>query len=101
MDTPLGFELPTTENYQQAKETLKIFATRGPADFRWLHLPSLDEEINARAAETTRSHNSFSKLLEAVGGDPAKAPSVTRAIVYNPDPGAEWVTKQIPLIIEQ
>ena len=101
LDTPLGFELPSTENYQQSKETLKVFATRGPADFRWLHLPSLDEEINARAAETTRSNNPFAKLLEAVGGDPAKAPSVTRAIVYSPDPGAEWVTKQIPLVIER
>ena len=68
LDTLLRFELPKTDNYQQSKETLKIFATRGPADFRWLRLPPLDEEINARAVETTRSHSPFSKLLEAVGG---------------------------------
>lgn len=101
LDTPLGFVLPDTENYRQSNEILKIFATRGPADFRWLHLPTLDEEINAKSAEKMRSNNPFAKLLEAVGGDPAAAPSITRAVVYDSDPGAAWVTKQIPLVIEQ
>lgn len=101
LDTRLRFKVPEGKGYQQAKETLKLFATRGPADFRWLKLPSLDQPIQ-RSGETTRSiGGALDKLLQAVGEDPAVAPTLTRAAVYEPDPNADWVTKQIQITIEQ
>jgi Caspase domain len=101
LDTRLRFKVPEGKGYQQARETLKLFATRGPADFRWLKLPSLDQPIQ-RLGEATRSlSGAFGKLLEAVGEDPAVAPTLTRAAVYEPDPNADWVTKQIQITIEQ
>jgi hypothetical protein len=102
IDIRLRFTVPEGKGYTQAKEMLKLFATRGPADFRWLKLPSLDQEIERKASRGTRSiSNSFGKLLEAVGEDTDAAPQLTRAAVYEPDPSAEWVTKQIQMTVKQ
>ncbi|HEY9664246.1 MAG TPA: caspase family protein, partial [Allocoleopsis sp.] len=102
IDIRLRFKVPEGKGYTQAKEMLKLFATRGPADFRWLKLPSLDQEIEKKASRGTRSiSNSFGKLLEAVGEDVGISPQLTRAAVYEPDPNAEWVTKQIQMTVKQ
>ena len=107
--------LPSGENYKQAKETLKLFATRGLADFRWLNLSPLDEEIDRKgnlAADlaqkiegVTRGEaqrvNPLNALLATVGADLENAPTVTRAMISDPDPDADWVTKQIQLTIER
>ncbi len=37
--TRLRFNIPDGANYQQAQETLKLFVTRGMANFQWLILP--------------------------------------------------------------
>ncbi len=99
LDTRLSFQVPDKASYQQAKETLKVFATRGFADFRWLRLPLLDQQIQPRSAQRGLS-NPFAKLLETIGGDPAQAPTTTRAIVLAPDPNAEWTTKQLQLVVK-
>ena len=99
LDTRLSFQVPDKASYQQAKETLKVFATRGFADFRWLRLPPLDQQIQPRSAQRGLS-NPFAKLLETIGGDPAQAPKTTRAIMLAPDPNAEWVTKQLQLVVK-
>lgn len=53
------------KGYEQAKEMLKLFATCGPADFRWLKLPSLNQEIEKKAARGT--HSISSPIWQAVG----------------------------------
>jgi Caspase domain len=107
--------LPSGENYKQAKETLKLFATKGLADFRWLNLSPLDEEIDRKGnldkdlaqklEGVTRGEaqrvNPLNALLATVGADLENAPTVTRAMVCDPDPNAEWVTKQIQLTIDR
>ena len=101
VDTKLRFKVPEGKGYEQAKEMLKLFATRGAADFRWLKLPALDQQLETKASRGTRSISSpFGKLLEAIGGDADISPQLTRAAVYEPDPNAEWVTKQIQLTIK-
>ncbi|MBD1893194.1 caspase family protein [Coleofasciculus sp. FACHB-129] len=99
VDIPLRFTAPKGAAYQQAKEILKLFATRGSADFRWLRLPPLDHPIKKRHEATRGIQNAFGKLLEAVGADPSVAPVITRAAVYVPDSNADWVTKQIQVTI--
>lgn len=102
IDIRLRFKVGDGKGYTQAKEMLKLFATRGPADFRWLRLPSLDQELERKASRGTRSiSNSFGKLLEAVGEDTDVSPQLTRAVIYEPDPNAEWVTKQIQITVKQ
>jgi Caspase domain len=105
--TKLRLQLP--ENYQQAKETLKIFATKGLANFQWLTLPTLDEQPQPRGSAPneelrTRSVdlpiNPLNHLLTAIGGDVNHPPTITRAMVYESDPAAEWVTKDIVITVK-
>lgn len=100
-NTPLRFSIPENQEYRQAKEVLKLFATRGTADFRWLRLPSLDQPIQAHRGTMRSSNSAFGTLLAAVGEDPDRAPSLTRAATYEPDPDADWATKQIQLTIKR
>ncbi len=106
--TKLRLALPT--DYQQAKETLKIFATKGLANFQWLILPSLDEQLTSRGNNPneelrTRSGNQsinpLNDLLTAIGSDLDNPPEKTRAMIYEPEPDAEWVTKEILITVKQ
>ncbi|BBD52760.1 peptidase C14, caspase catalytic subunit p20 [Planktothrix agardhii NIES-204] len=92
---PLNFQLPNTSKYNQAKETIKVFATLRPNDFRWLELPPLDEEIAPKAG-LSRDDSPLGKLLTALG---AEIPELTRAAVPIFDPSQEWTTKEIKITI--
>ena len=105
--TKLRLQLPA--DYQQSKETLKIFATKGLANFQWLILPSLDEQHTTRGnllneelrtRGLNQSINPLNNLLSAIGGDINNPPTLTRAMVYESDPEAEWVTKDIVITVQ-
>ncbi|MEM7595414.1 MAG: caspase family protein, partial [Cyanobacteria bacterium P01_A01_bin.83] len=110
--TKLRLRLP--DNYKQAKETLKIFATKGLANFQWLILPSLDEQpqpkgnlnrsMQEKAEEVTRGGataiSPLNNLLTAIGNDLDNPPEKTRAMDYEPDPEAEWATKEINITVQ-
>ncbi len=96
----LRMSLPDDENYLEAEETLKLFATKGAADYRWLTLPPLDHPISARG-NVMRSSNPFSQLLEAIGDDESNnGVTRTRAARIAPNPNVEWTTKQLHLTIQ-
>ncbi|MEB3175040.1 MAG: hypothetical protein VKN60_07640 [Cyanobacteriota bacterium] len=104
--TKLRLQLPA--NYRQTKEVLKIFATKGVANFQWLILPPLDEQPATRGmalneALQTRSLgqsvNPLNQVLTAIGADVDHPPALTRAMVYESDPEAEWVTKEIVITV--
>jgi hypothetical protein len=107
--TRLKLTIPDGANYQQMKETLKLFVTRGMANFQWLILPSLDKEADA-AHQAMRSvlnaglkaeanPSPLSKLLSTIGADIDNPPLLTRAN-YDPDPNAEWLTRSIILTMK-
>lgn len=101
--TKLRLALP--EDYKQAKETLKIFATKGLANFQWLILPSLDEQPKSKennpndAIKTRGAINPLNNLLTAIGSDIDHPPKTTRAMVYESDPEAEWATQEIQITV--
>ncbi len=110
--TKLRLQLPV--DYKQAKETLKIFATKGLANFQWLILPSLDRGLETRGnlnlqlrnkAEELRTRgeyqtlNPLNNLLTAIGSDLNNPPDKTRAFVYEPDANAEWATQEIQITV--
>ena len=112
VDLELTFELPEREGYEQATETLKVFATKGVANFRWLILPSLDEEPEARGNPNleleqakTRSVdqtiNPLNDLMSVIGADKEEPPLVTRKIKVKPDPNADWATKEIRITVSR
>ncbi|MEM9008558.1 MAG: caspase family protein [Cyanobacteria bacterium P01_F01_bin.86] len=74
---PLKFSLPEGPEdkplYAKAKETLKVFATLGPADFSWLELPALDQPIQSKGSPS-RSGDALGRLLQAIG---AEKPTLT------------------------
>jgi uncharacterized cupredoxin-like copper-binding protein len=112
--TKLRFQLPETDGYKQAKETLKLLATKGLANFQWLILPSLDNGLETRGnlnlqlrsiAEELRTRgeiqtiNPLNNLLSAIGADVNNPPEKTRAMVYEPDANAEWATQEIQITV--
>ena len=105
--TKLRLALP--ENYKQTKETLKIFATKGLANFQWLILPSLDETPKTKGNSPneelkTRSLNlainPLNNLFTAIGNDVDNPPEKTRAMVYEAEPEAEWATQEINITVK-
>ncbi|MEG5060594.1 caspase family protein [Microcoleus sp. A2-C5] len=96
---PMNFQLPDTERYNQARETLKVFATIGKNDFRWLELPSLDEEIAPKSEVFARDNSPLGMLLAAIGADVSEPPLRSRRAVPIFDPSQEWTTKEIQISI--
>jgi hypothetical protein len=97
---PLALKLPDTVKYSKGAETLKVFATVRPNDFRWLELPSLDEEIDKKAEKLSRGDNPLGQLLAAIGADvdtQPEIPSSKATAIF--DPSQEWTTKEIKITI--
>ena len=79
------------------------------ANFQWLILPSLDEQPTTRGNNPNeelrtrsldRAINPLNNLLTAIGSDLNCPPEKTRAFVYEPEPEAEWLTKEISISIK-
>ena len=96
-----GFSFPERAEYDTAKECFKIFASRGNANFQWLILPTLDQQLPTKAergVQATRgTFNPLNDLLSSVGADIDEPPLVTRKANVPPDPNADWATKQIQI----
>ena len=65
---------------------------------------NLEEKLQKKAEEcATRGESStvspFNNLLTTIGADVENPPESTRAMVYEPDPNAEWLTKQVTFTI--
>jgi Caspase domain/CHAT domain len=87
---------PDSDEMDEAIENnIKVFATKGQANFRWLELPSLDQPIMQRQG-VTRSSNSLEALLAAIG---AEQPP-TRSLKVSASPSREWTTQQVSLTID-
>ena len=110
VDLQLEFELPEQDGYKQAIETIKVFATKGVANFQWLTLPSLDEEpqtrgnLNleldkARTRSVNQKINPLNDLMSTIGADKEEPPQVTRKIKVKPNPDADWTTKEIRITV--
>lgn len=90
---PLEPSLEGDDN--EVENTVKVFATVGPANFRWLELPSLNQKLIPKGFGITRSVNPLEALLAAI--DSERPP--TRKLTVAASPSWEWTTKQIALAI--
>ena len=116
----LEFEAAEGDNYEQAKEILKIFAVTGLTNFKWLSLPPLDEEQqsrenldfeleNKKEQLTTRGVtrgeeiivNPLNNLLSTIGAEFNEPPKITRSIRRKPNSNADWTTKQIQIFMKK
>jgi hypothetical protein len=86
---------PTIEGQSnQVENTVKVFATLGAANFRWLELPSLDQQLTPKGL-ATRSVSPLDALLAAIDQEQPK----TRKLTVAASPSREWTTKQLTLTI--
>ena len=104
--TCLRLQVPNGEYYQQSKEILKLFVTRGVANFQWLLLPSLDnaneleyQKIRDRISRSVEIPNPLSQLLSTIGADIDEPPILTR-VSSDHDSTAEWLTREILINVE-
>ena len=91
---PLRADLPS--GYEEGRDILKVFATVGTTDFRWLQLPRLDDSIRS-GTRSCPPANPLEELLSAVA---ASQPS-THRLAPAAHPGREWVTNQVELRIQR
>ena len=113
----LEFAAPKGDTYEQTRETLKVFAVKGLANFKWLSLPPLDEEQNSRSRINLDSElemkkqefarrrqietiNPLNNLLATIGANINEPPQITRAFRRKPNSNSEWVTKQVQVIVK-
>lgn len=75
------------------QDTVKVFASVGPANFRWLELQALDKQHAVRAFRSPQ--NALEALLSAIDGEKPK----TRKLSVAASPSREWTTKQIYLTV--
>jgi hypothetical protein len=85
-------EIPIPASFA-GEDTVKVFATVGQANFRWLELPSLDEVLKPKSG--TRSGNPLDALLFAIDEEQPK----TRKLSVAASPSREWITSQISLTV--
>jgi hypothetical protein len=94
----LPFRLSLEGEGDAAENTMKVFATKDQANFRWLELPSLNEEITPKSFAATRSAvNPLEALLAAIDDEQPK----TRRLEVAASPSREWTTQQLTLNIQR
>jgi hypothetical protein len=95
---PLQTFLPSS--YNEGRDTIKVFATLGTTDFRWLELPALDQPPSRRKANA-RSGALPKDLLEQLLAVMSTTKPKTRDLNIAQYPSREWVTAQVELNIKK
>jgi hypothetical protein len=83
-------ELPAATT--EATDVVKVFATRGTSNFRWLELPALDKPVELKSLRRG-APGALEQLLAAVIED-GPPPGTKRLKVYD-SPSRQWVTAQV------
>lgn len=83
------------EGYQEGVDVLKVFATVGATNFRWLELPALDKR--RKGIQVNRTNNPLEELLVAVASEQPKNRNISAAAY----PSDKWTTEQIQLLVRQ
>jgi hypothetical protein len=94
IDLPLKASL--SKDYLDGTDTLKVFATKGTTNFRWLELPPLDQPAS-RGVQTREITNPLEKLLSAFTANSNNLRDVNPAAY----PSKEWTTAQVRLRIQK
>ncbi len=106
--------IPEGEGYENKKETIKLFAVKGIANFKWLELPSLDEDLGKRGGDLdeeihqvitarglTEEISPLNRLISQIGADINEPLQSTRALRPPAIPNADWTIKTIEFGFEQ
>jgi hypothetical protein len=92
---PFQASLPT--GYTEGKDMIKVFATLGTTNFRWLELPPLDKPCTRNATTRSGPTNPLEELFASI----TEEKPLTRNIDAAAYPSREWVTSQIEIRMRQ
>jgi len=95
---PLRGDLP--DGYSVGRDTLKVLATVGAANFRVLELPRLDQPSQGRAARHGTRSVARSPLDELLATAAADRPP-TRTLTPASSPSEEWTVAQLEVCIRR
>jgi hypothetical protein len=92
---PLRADLPG--GYAEGADVIKVFATLGTTNFRWLELPVLDQR--PRRSETTRGgpRNRLEELLATAVAEEPRMRNLNPAAY----PSKEWVTEEVEIRVRR
>jgi Caspase domain len=85
---PLQAYLP--EGYTNALDILKVFATVGSTNFRWLELPALDQPSVSKGTRGA-PRNALEQLMALLATEESRTRQLNHAVY----PTGEWVTAQV------
>jgi len=95
LDLPFAASLPAGKT--QIQDTIKVFATQAATDFRWLELPSLDQEVR-RSATRAAITDPLGQLLARV----TEPQTTTRAITFaGASRQKRWTLSQVELHVRK
>lgn len=92
---PLHANLPA--EYKEGKDTLKVFATIGTTNFRWLELPPLDNPCTRSAITRGGPTNPLEEFFASITEEIPKTRNVDAAA----SPSREWITAEVELNMYQ
>jgi hypothetical protein len=92
---PLQASLP--DGYDQGTDVLKVFATIGSPNFRWLELPALDQPLAAKGISRDAASDPLDQLLAALA---AEQPP-TRNLDLAAAPSKGWVTAEVEVRVQR
>ncbi|MEA2690966.1 MAG: hypothetical protein QOJ16_353 [Acidobacteriota bacterium] len=93
---PIRGDLPA--GLDDVTDLLKVFATRGTTDFRWLELPPLHPPETTSPAEARGG--SLAPMARSAQM-PVSAPVASRGITPSEFPSEEWVTGQVEMRVRR
>jgi len=91
------FKAGLPQGYEKGTDVVKVFATIGTTNFRWLQLPALDQPRAATRSGLVQPKNALEALLASVT-ETAKVASFRNATLVT-DPSTEWVTEQVEVTV--
>ncbi len=83
------------EGYLEGADILKVFATVGATNFRWLELPTLDKP--RKGIQVTRGNNPLEELLAAFASEQPPIRNISAAAY----PSDKWTVEQVKLFVKQ
>lgn len=89
------FKAGLPSGYTAGTDVIKVFATVGSTNFRWLELPALDQPRTATRSALAMPQNGLEALLAAVT-ERAQGATFRNALLVT-EPSTEWLTEQVEI----
>ncbi|WP_237741536.1 caspase family protein [Anabaena sp. PCC 7108] len=93
METFVRIHTSLPDGYQEGVDVIKVFATVGATNFRYLELPALDQP--RRGTQNLRANNPLEELLAAVASEQAPNRNLSAAAY----PSDNWTMEQVHIVV--